>query len=102
MSGGRFIWLLPVVLGYASLTVTAQKEGLVWYFGDLAGLDFRPGYPVPLSDGALSTIEGCATISDSEGQLLFYTDGITVFNRKHQVMQGGTGLFGDPSGIHYF
>jgi hypothetical protein len=41
---------------------------------------------------AISYQEGCATISNSSGQLLFYTDGITVYNRNHQVMPNGTGL----------
>jgi gliding motility-associated-like protein len=29
--------------------------------------------------------------------LLFYTDGITVWNKQHDVLQGGVGLMGDPS-----
>ncbi|SNR80655.1 gliding motility-associated C-terminal domain-containing protein [Maribacter sedimenticola] len=77
--------------------VNAQKEAAIWYFGENAGLDFNTGAPVTLLDGALSTREGCATISDNNGSLLFYTDGITVWNRNHQAMPNGTGLLGDPS-----
>lgn len=79
---------------------TAQNEANIWYFGQNAGLDFNSGTPTPLLDGALSTGEGCATLSDTSGNLLFYTDGITVYNRNHNTMLNGTGLNGDPSSTH--
>jgi gliding motility-associated-like protein len=84
------ILLFPIAL-------TAQEEGLIWYFGSGAGLDFSSGDPVVLTDGAIETFEGCATYCDSEGNLLFYTngggrpafsgqDGGTIWNRDHEVM----------------
>ena len=42
----------------------------------------------------METNGGSASISDNDGNLLFYTDGITVWNRNHEVMPNGTGLFG--------
>lgn len=75
----------------------AQGEANIWYFGQNAGLDFNSGSPVALINGQLVTDEGCATISNSNGQLLFYTDGITVYNRNHVIMVNGTGLMGHPS-----
>ncbi len=76
----------------------AQRETWNWYFGQNAGLTFRDGSAVPLTDGALVTDEGCATQSDPvTGALLFYTNGQTVWNRNHEVMLDGTGLSGDPS-----
>ncbi|MFH1051949.1 MAG: T9SS type A sorting domain-containing protein, partial [bacterium] len=36
-----------------------------------------------------------ASISDKNGQLLFYTNGINVYNKNHQIMENGTGLFGE-------
>lgn len=86
-----------VFLFSAVFLCQAQKEGNIWYFGTNAGIDFNSGSAVALNDGALSTTEGCACISDANGQLLFYTDGITVWNRYHQQMPNGTGLHGDPS-----
>src|SRR5438093_166854 len=68
-----------------------------WYFGAYAGLNFSSGTPATLTNGALYTTEGCATISDSTGSLLFYTDGVTVWNRYHLMMPNGTNLHGDPS-----
>ncbi|MGZ8569328.1 MAG: T9SS type B sorting domain-containing protein [Bacteroidia bacterium] len=75
----------------------AQKEANIWYFGEKAGLDFNSGSPVALTDGELITREGCATISDKNGKLLFYTDGVYVWNKMHKVMPNGSDLKGDPS-----
>ena len=75
-----------------------QKEGYIWYFGNKAGIDFNQTPPVPLTDGDMNQDEGCASISDSDGNLLFYSDGISVWNRNHNTMPNGTGLMGSASG----
>ncbi len=75
----------------------SQHEADFWYFGNYAGLDFSSGNPEPLTDGQLKNYEGCATISDSLGNLLFYTNGVTVWNKNHQIMANGTGLKGNES-----
>ncbi len=74
-----------------------QGQANIWYFGATAGVDFNSGSPVAITDGVLSTNEGSATISDAAGNLLFYTDGIRVWNRNHVQMPNGNGLLGDPS-----
>lgn len=81
----------------------AQLEASNWYFGSNAGIRFNDnGTTTNLTDGRLNTDEGCTTISDSDGNLLFYTDGKTVWNRLHQPMSNasealGNELFGDRS-----
>jgi gliding motility-associated-like protein len=75
----------------------AQNEANRWYFGEHAGLDFNAGTPEAVLDGALNTFEGCATISTAVGNLLFYTDGITVWNKNHEIMLNGNGLNGNTS-----
>lgn len=74
--------------------VFPQKEWYNWYFGLYAGITFNtPGMvPKDLYDSKMHQAEGCASISDSAGRLLFYTDGMTVWNRKHKIMKNGTGL----------
>ncbi len=42
---------------------------------------------------------GCATICNSSGNLLFYTNGLVVWNREHSVMPNGDSIFGN-SGIN--
>jgi hypothetical protein len=39
-----------------------------------------------------NTYEALACMSDKEGNLLFYTNNCTVFNKNHQVMENGQGL----------
>ena len=68
-----------------------------WYFGNKAGVNFSSGAPVALTNGQIITTEGCASISDASGNLLFYTDGVSVWNRNHIVMPNGSGLFGHAS-----
>ena len=80
-----------------SLISFSQGEANIWYFGENAGLDFNNSSPTALTDGQLVTDEGCATISNSNGELLFYTDGTTVYNKNHQIMPNGSGLMGHPS-----
>jgi gliding motility-associated-like protein len=90
----NFYLLIAMVCFGASYS---QNEGNIWYFGSHAGIDFNSGSPVVLLDSALDTVEGVATISDADGNLLFYTDGVTVWNKTHAVMNNGTGLLGHPS-----
>lgn len=83
---------------FSPLVLLAQGETSNWYFGERAGIRFQnDGTVQPLANGQINTFEGCAAISDSFGDLLFYTDGITVYNKNHQVMDNGNGLYGDPS-----
>lgn len=72
----------------------SQNESQKWYFGDHAGLDFSTEPPSILTNGSILAYKGCSSISDGVGNLLFYTDGITVWNKNHFVMSNGTGLFG--------
>jgi gliding motility-associated-like protein len=76
----------------------SQGETSNWYFGNGAGIRFNnDGSVTNAQKSKLETLEGCATISDTFGGLLFYTDGITVYNQKHEIMLNGEALFGDPS-----
>ncbi len=86
-----FIFLLSLSYTYS------QGAANNWYFGDNAGITFSTNPPSALNNGKLNTIEGCASISDTGGNLLFYTDGSLVYNRNHEVMINGTGLLGDKS-----
>ncbi len=42
---------------------------------------------------------GCASISSPNGNLLFYTDGSTLWNQNHIVMANGSGLLGNTLGV---
>lgn len=79
------------VTEYGLLSQTSNQ----WYFGEQAGIEFTGG-PLAILDGNQQlAAEGCATISDVNGDLLFYTNGATVWNREHQVMLNGDLIGGD-------
>ena len=82
----------------------AQNQGNIWHFGEGAGLDFGSGSPVVITGGqttnASSHSEGTAVIADSSGQLLFYSNGETIWDGNHQVMPNGSGLLGHSSSTH--
>jgi len=74
--------------------VYAQKESNNWYFGEYSGIAFSSGVPMALYNSAMYSWNGCSTISDTTGNLLFYTNGEVVYNRNHQQMPNGSGLLG--------
>jgi gliding motility-associated-like protein len=81
------------VLLFVSLSVTAQqKQGAYWYFGYGAGLNFNSTPPSPDFAGQSASTFSCASICDASGNLLFYSDGLKVFNRNHQVMLNGLNM----------
>ncbi len=63
-----------------------QSPSAKWYFGTNAGLDFGQGAPTPITDGKLNTIEGASSITDNKGQVLFYTDGLKVYDRDGNLL----------------
>ncbi|MBU3700016.1 MAG: PKD domain-containing protein [Candidatus Kapabacteria bacterium] len=75
-----------------------SKISSTWYFGQYAGISFKDGEISPLNDSRMIAGRSSAVISDpTTGELLFYTDGVTVWNRFHEIMPNGTGLKGDPT-----
>ena len=99
-------FLFIVVLVSGILTSLAQGEANNWFFGNGAGLVFNNLTGTVTASaaaaGTINTGEGCSSISDVNGNLLFYTDGRNVWDRNHQIMpngnyNNGTGLLGDPS-----
>lgn len=75
----------------------SQNQTAQWYFGQRAGLDFSTGTPVAVTNGMMATEEGCASIADENGKLLFYTNGVNVWNKKHLMMPNGFRLMGHRS-----
>ncbi len=92
--------LFPLIVGlsfFNSTLLFSQGEGDHWYFSQNAAMTFNSGNPVALTNSAMSTFEGSASISDAAGNLLFYTDGIRAWNKNHVQMANGFGMNGNPS-----
>lgn len=84
---------LSIFLILISASIYAQtKEGALWYFGNQSSVSFKSGQPISDFQNSLSSNNSISSISDEEGNLLFYTDGIQVINKNHQVMPNGSGL----------
>lgn len=81
-------------LGFSAM-LFGQNINNQWRFGQGGGIDFNTTPPTFVTGNALETGEGSASIADPvTGQLLFYTDGITLFDANNQPMPNGTGLLG--------
>jgi len=85
-----FLLVLPAI-------AWSQTIADYWYFGEYCGLHFKGDEPEVLTNGEMATWEGCSTISDEEGNLLFYTNGVKIWNREHELMPNGTNLYGNIS-----
>jgi gliding motility-associated-like protein len=81
----------------SSLNGLQAQHNNHWFFGEYAGLNFNGGMPNNVNGGKLNTIEGCSAFSDERGQLLFYTDGVSIWDRNHNRMPNGSGMKGHPS-----
>ncbi|NUM49713.1 MAG: T9SS type A sorting domain-containing protein [Flavobacteriales bacterium] len=102
------VFLNSILLGTSSLLfnlgfIFAQNTQINrtnnWYFGGGAGINFNGGSATAVTDGQMYVYAGCATMSDTLGNLLMYTDGQTVWNKNHQIMPNGTGLLGDGTPV---
>ncbi|MCU0359323.1 MAG: T9SS type A sorting domain-containing protein [Bacteroidia bacterium] len=92
----KSLLLTPVFILFSSKTI-AQLENSNWYFGQFAGLTFSTSPPTAIINSTFSSVEGCASISDINGNFLFYASAQGVYNSNHVLMANGGGLFGDGS-----
>jgi gliding motility-associated-like protein len=91
MARSTIIFLYILLCIEISLFSQPNKRTNFWYFGLYAGIDFNSGEPQPKLDGQVfETIRsGSAVISDTNGNLLFYTDGRDVWRKDHLLMHSG-------------
>jgi hypothetical protein len=78
----------------------SQKQNNQWRFGYGGGISFNTNPPSFVVGAPIATEEGSASVADrTTGALLFYTDGVTVWNANNQVMPNGNGLLGGTLGF---
>ncbi len=101
MKNNYFLVTLMLLCGLTCVAPSvsrAQGRAQNWYFGDHAAVRFNAAGPVALTNGAMVSYEGCATLSDLNGQLLAYSNGEAVWDGQHQIMpNGASGLGGHNS-----
>ena len=89
------LFLFACILMGMNPVFAQNKQNNQWRFGNGGGVDFNTNPPTFVSGAALVTSEGSASVADPiTGALLFYTDGVTVWNALNQVMLNGTNLQG--------
>ena len=90
--------LILVIISFCNTLLPCQTNIFNnWYFGDHANITFNTVPPSYTLGSAINSIESCASISDSNGVLLFYSDGVNVYNKNHTQMPNGFGLNGHNS-----
>jgi len=74
--------------------IDMNKQNNIWYFGNGAGIDFTNlSSPNSITSPVMNTFKGCSSVCDPiTGDLLFYTDGSTVWDKNHNIIT--TGLSG--------
>ena len=93
-----FPWLLLLLLlgwGAGRPARGQQLEWSRWYFGNRAALRFTPDSAVALADSRMQTASACASLSDSAGHLLVYSNGARAWNGRHQLLRNSAVLGGD-------
>jgi gliding motility-associated-like protein len=92
------LWIVFLLALLPVEAVFSQLLNNNWVFGYNSRVNFSSGTPVGSTGTSIFASEGCASVSDPvSGNLLFYTDGVTVWNAGNAVMQNGSGLLGgDP------
>ena len=99
----RILLVLTAILIAKSAIISQSKQDYHWFFGTdqnivLEGnqgihFDFneRPFSPVVNTNG-LEFTQNNASISDQDGNLLFYTNGCAIANSEHEIMENGDSI----------
>lgn len=89
-----------LALLFTNLSFGQNLQNANWCFGTHAKVRFSPPPPFPSicsidwEPGATTDV---ASVSDINGQLLFYTNGITVWGKNNIPMPNGTQLYGSAN-----
>ena len=105
----KFIFLIVTFL-IDSYLCLGQKQDYIWIFGDSCGINFANlSNPTAFITNELHTYENYNSISDKNGNLLFYVNGSptdsygnlnmcnTIYNSQFQLMDNGDSIKSDYS-----
>lgn len=107
----KHVWvsLIAVIFLSAHIKLVAQDktscdysipgEVLNWNFGERVQLQFSEETPFPISTampGNIDLPKGVSSISDADGQLLFFSDGRQAFGSGYMELPNGGDLAGHP------
>lgn len=89
--------ILTLILSLLFVTTSAQKQNHNWCFGVKGGVTFNTVPPTGITN-SMQTLEPHATVSNRHtGALLFYTNGYTIWDASHSIMQNGASIGTDSA-----
>lgn len=92
--------ILTLLVLLSTTNLYGQLQNATWCFPIDNRMDFNLAPPAPsvlgsqIHFGNTGNSIACASVSDENGQLRFYTDGITVWDKNNTIMSNGTDLYG--------
>lgn len=98
-------WLIISLLCLGISYAGAQNRDNNWFFGSSLGMRFSGGSMSTIPAGTTPFYSPYAAASYSDpatGDLLFYTNGSTVYNRRHQIMNNGEFINGSQLSVHCY
>lgn len=109
-------YIIYLLLLLITVPAFAQKEANNWFFGAYGGLTWNntrqfvatgttgnygttvgatlDNMPVFVDGSQIATSEGCFSLSNSNGELLFYSNGTTIWNKNNDMMFNGDEMGG--------
>ncbi|MCC5920274.1 MAG: PKD domain-containing protein [Cyclobacteriaceae bacterium] len=66
-----------------------EQRRNIWYFGDNAGIDFNPlpdDPAIPISNSVMQAPQATAIVGDGNGDVLFFSDGRSLWNRNEALI----------------
>jgi gliding motility-associated-like protein len=90
-------WNWKLVIPFCSLfllQIYAVGQSQFWPYGAGGGITIQPNGGVTDVGSSMSTGEGCASIQDNSGEVLFYTNAADVYDKNGTVVNTGGPLFG--------
>lgn len=88
---------ITIMMALLPILIFSQGVNDNWYFGQNAAVNFTGSVPLALTDSQMYAEEATGTVSDDDGKILFYTNGVDIYDRQHQLMQDGTNIGGGLS-----
>ena len=89
----RLTFLFVFLIGFCPNTSFTQNQANIWYFPVFGGLDYNSGKPKVIPSNVMGI--GSAVMSDTLGNLLFYSGGRYINNKNLVPMKNGDSLIGD-------
>ena len=100
-----FVFCIPLAVEAAPPLISCSVEQARaterwWYFGNRGVIDFGvsgTSRTLSVNPQSITMLEGSTVVTDTAGELQFYSNGQTVWNKNNQAMPNGTGLTAAPS-----